>query len=313
MPIECSSQPTLDCHADIVVAATPTADPNTVYFAKPRSSARWLGGTTLSPKSDPTDPLVIQSVAFGYNNKVANIVTGAGAGFTAGLSFGPAGAWGGLILGGAAAVIPTRDTTNKGNGAWVAQVVCTAPNPDGLARYLDALPTKEQLWLPVTVDYPTVDAVEGCWHALPGAPSAKASTSAPAPSTANTGWFYRVLPTDAKPAKVSAVPPVLASKSLQAPLPTPFAVAWWQDIAHIKPETLTLAAVDKVAKTLVVAAADPRVVQLFTVSSGTTVTLLNCGGFATPGAASTAVSDDISAVIKQAQAIKAAETPAGKK
>jgi len=338
--IECTGKLHNDCTGKIAITATPTTDPSAAYFARPRSGARWLGGTTLSPKSDATDPLLIQSVTFGYNNKVANIVTAAGTGFTAGLSFGPAGAWTGLLLGavGAAGLTP-HIADGQEKQPWAMSVLCAPPTPDGVGAYLDSLPKKAVLWLPVTVDYPSVDPVAGCWHALPGAPEAKATATTPAPSTANTGWFYRVLPTEAKPPKVSAVPPVLASKTLQEPLVAPFAIAdryltdgqpkktfpvtacravavelvWWQDIARIDNGALNPDDVAALAKTQVVAAADPNVVQLLNVSSGTTVTLLSCGGFASPGAPSTAMSDDINAVIKQAQAIKAAQTPAAPK
>jgi hypothetical protein len=338
--IDCNGEPHHACAGKIIVAATPTTDTGTAYFATPRSGARWLGGTTLSPKSDATDPLLIQSVTFGYNNKVANIVTAAGTGFTTGLSFGPAGAWTGLLLGAAGAAIPPHRLAD-GDQRVLARVVCApAEIPMLSAPTLATPPMAVRLSLPVTVDYPTVDPVAGCWHALPDAPSAKASASTPPRSTANAGWFYRVLPTDTKPAEAPAVPPILSMKTLQDPLPTPFALAdpyfadgqpktsfpvsacrsvavelaWWQDIVGIKPaESLSVGAVSQVAKTLVVAAADPNVVQLLDVSSGTSVTILSCGGFAAPGAPSTAIADDISAVIKQAQAIKAAETPTAAK
>jgi hypothetical protein len=342
MPVsfDCKGEPHHACMGKIIVTATPTSDSSTAYFATPRSGARWLGGTTLSPKSAATDPLLIQSVTFGYNNKVANIVTAAGSGFTAGLSFGPAGAWTGLLLGAAGAAIPPHRLADD-DQRLLARVVCSPATTVALpAPNLAQPPTAVTLSLPVTVDYPSVDPVAGCWHALPDPPSAKASASTPPRSTANAGWFYRVLPTDTKPSEAPAVPPILSMKTLQDPLPTPFALAdpyfadsqpktsfpvsacrsvavelaWWQDIVAIKPaEPLSVDAVSQVAKTLVVAAADPNVVQLLDVSSGTSVTVLSCGGFAAPGAPSTAIADDISAVIKQAQAIKAAEAPTAAK
>ena len=333
--VDCADKLTQDCAADvarITATATPISDTSAVYFARPASNHPHLGGTTLAPKNDPTDPLMIQSVAFSYKNEVPNIIAGAGAGAVAGLAFGPAGLWVGLAIGAGGASVSQVSAPD-----WAQAAVCRSDLPKMARAYspkkdsLAASPAKE-LSLPVVLDYPLTDETPPrCWHTLPAVKGAGST------SKTNAGWFYRILPVDAAPAHQSAVPPVLAKLTLDDPLPEVFRrtgdyfseagskrqqtfpvsgcravaveLAWWEDLQTNKNPEPPKDLVETIQLTI----ADPRVVQVMSIGGAdTTIALLPCGAYATAGQPSTQFADDVSALVKQVQAIRSAQQPKGK-
>jgi hypothetical protein len=323
--LDCKGQLTSACTYPVTATASPVSytekEKPTAYFAQPRSTNRYFGGTTLTPKTDPTDPLMIQSVGFSYSNQVSNIITAAGGGAATGVAFGPWGAVAGGVIGAVGAVV------RPGPKPTWASAVCS-PDLSAVQQqtYSDSEPTQE-LWLPIAMDYPTKDDEPDCWHPLP------AAKAAGVPAHANSGWFYRIYSSDKPPLNASAVPPVIvtppggltklpnqfrttadffANTSAQNAFPVSACraveveLAWWRDIAT-PPAGQDLKSHRTSSGHLLVAVADPTIVQVLRVSNGSTVTLLPCGGFVSSGQPSTALSDDVTALVKQTQAIKTAQ------
>jgi hypothetical protein len=310
-----STLATRDCLAGISVAASPESDRDFVYFARPLSTVRYLGGTTMSAKNDANDPLLIQSVSFAYKNQVANIITGAGTGAAAGVAFGPAGVWIGGLVGAAGGVFSGAPADPSDWGKYI----CKSEK-----QKVNITHATKDLYLPATVTFP-VTAASGdddqCWHILP---AAKATG---VPANANAGWFYRVVLAKDAPNDATVVPPVLvgdvpkssgqfklssayfteAATNAQNTFPVTacrsvrLEVVWYQDIVG------TAEPAESALGSWTLAAADPSVVQVLSFSNGTVATLLPCGGYASGAQPSSALSDDISGLIKQVQAVKSAQ------
>lgn len=334
---------TKKCLAGITETAAPASDMTAVYFAEPLSThSFWLwstwGGTQMIPKVDANDPMMIDSVSFTYDNKVAGMVTSAGTGAAAGFVYGPWGAVAGGFIGavGSASQYYSADMNQPSaihiekNGSRVA--VCsnktdqTAYNTASTEKH----PLPKQLLLPVSLPYHSVYSNSApCWHAFPAPINSNGKD--------NLGWFYRMTAQIKPPSVRQSSPPILfqgdlnrikKSEPSESDLKTfPFhsttyyfsattasaaettfpvsacvsvrvQIAWWSDIA--------LGSTDKLAA-VTLAMADPNIVQVLKWSNGTSITLLPCGAYATTGAPSAPIADDVNAMVKEAQAIQSAQ------
>lgn len=333
---------TKDCLRGITETAAPVSDMTAVYFAEPLSThSFWLwstwGGTQMTPKADANDPMMIDSVSFTYNNKVAGIVTAAGTGAAAGFVYGPWGAVAGGFIGAVGAVTPYYSAEvnlppalSRGQNEPLEAVCSDQDDQDAYKAASNATPPlPKQLLLPVSLQYHSVYTDSPCWHAFP--------TPINTIGEKNTGWFYRMTAETTPPLVRQSTPPILfqgdldrikksepsgdelnkfpfhttayffgSSNASSAETTFPVSacvsvrvqIAWWKDIESGAADSLA-------AVTL--AMADPNVVQVLNWSDGTSITLLPCGAYASTGAPSTPIADDVSAMVKQAQAIQSAQ------
>jgi hypothetical protein len=338
-PVKCGKdQSTTDCLSGVTEAAAPGAA-SAIYFVTPDHVH--FGGTQLTPKLGTGNPLLLQSVSFDYNNQVANMIGAAGTGAAAGFVFGP---WGAVIggiggLGGAA--------LNGGlySAPVPSATKCSADSPaykTFAEAYQEAGNTAEQLVLPVSLSI-SLDPNQTCWVPLPGpagsgnsvnngwfyevtmssvkssdasnmppvlsADNAKALLGVQSPISQVFGSNKNTVAYDAAKFPFETAATYFADTKVdESSFPASACVAVQVMIARhqdLSPDG-TLSANEGVAVTTLTVA-DPDIVQVVQWSSGSTVTLLPCGAYASTGAPSTAVTDDVNALIKQAQAVKSAQ------
>jgi hypothetical protein len=190
-----------------------------------------------------------------------------------------------------------------------------------------------------TAQETTLKAVPECWRPLPVSASGGYQPEAQPESQAEaSGWFYRFVPNQSPPPRVTALPPMVynvydasgktevklasalqpaddyftaAGSSGQDTFPVAacravdLQITWWQEFdANTGDPTHK---VELVSFPLTVA--DPAYVQKIASPKQGAITLLPvCGGYASAGGPSTDLNDSISNLIKQVQAVKDAET-----
>lgn len=198
-----------------------------------------------------------------------------------------------------------------------------------------------------TAQEKTSAAQPECWRPLPVNASVGYQPEAqPESESEASGWFYRFVPNQSPPSRVTALPPLVynvydASGKTEVKLTSSLQLAddyfsaagtaaqdtfpvaacrsvdlqitWWQEFDANTKESKHK--VELVSFPLTVA--DPAYVQKITSPKQGSITLLPiCGGYASAGGPSTDFNDSISSLIKQIQAVKEAEskwaTPAKK-
>lgn len=311
---------TRDCLIGITESAVPIAD-SAIYFAVPEHFH--FGGTTLTPKSSSGSTTLVDSVSFNYQNQVANAITATGEGVVAGFAEGP---WGAGIAGfvSLAGALAPQVYAQLSTPKWLCDQTVTDQN---VLSLIEKMP--DSLSLPVVIQNTTPDeSATPCWHRMP-APQSEGVA-------ANAGWFYQIVISSVMPDGASGVPPILVSDSLtKDDIPKPYdskanpflkTSSYFSDptLAELTfPASACLAVKLKIARFpdikndgsvddsaigfISLAVADPAIVQVVSWSSGTTVTLLPCGAYATAGTPSTAITDDVNALVKEAQAALSAQ------
>jgi hypothetical protein len=197
-----------------------------------------------------------------------------------------------------------------------------------------------------TAQEKTLGAVPGCWRPLPVSASGGYQPEAQPESQAEaSGWFYRFVPNQSPPSRVTVLPPLVYNVSdasgktddvkltsalqpaddyfsaagsrdtfpVAACRAVDLQITWWQEFDANTKEPIHK--VELVSFPLTIA--DPAYVQKITSPKKGAITLLPvCGGYASAGGPSTDLNDSISNLIKQIQAVKDAEskwaTPAKK-
>ena len=185
---------------------------------------------------------------------------------------------------------------------------------------------------------PDTSVASICWNSLP-APSVTGVIQSDVVPTDATGWFYRFVPDQAEtgPKHVTVVPPLIVNRGSDKPtLPengsvlwaksyfgketttaglksfpvtacraVDLQITWWQEFdANVQHPTHLVQLV-----TFPLIVADPSYVQAIKMPTHGSVTLLPvCGGYSSSGAPSTDMADSINNLIKQVQAIQAAQT-----
>jgi hypothetical protein len=303
--------------------------PAYVVIPKPPATAR----TTLTPKVDTSDPLLLSSVTFNTTSTVASRITQAGTDAGIGLAFGPWGAAAGAVIGLLITPPPTGGAEKIAPGG--AGVVCQKDQSTFSSAAAAQSSLALRLMLPVTID---VDAIQDgtpknldCWKVMPTGDNAQS----PPPSQ----WFYRVIP-DKSPAHTpTKVPPVLTdltktsdfkdtdgspifetvdtyfsadSKGWSAPTET-FPVSACRT-AHLQITHLSelISATDPNAvrsQQYDLVVADPGYVQVVRAPTQGSVTVLPlCGGYASAGAPGTPFSDSMNALLQAVQKIKSGQS-----
>jgi outer membrane lipoprotein SlyB len=322
--------PLKQCLSNVNAQATATSVKTAFYVATPA----W--GTTLKSTAVDADPSMLKSIQVDYKNPMIGIVSSAGAGATAG--FGIGGPWGAVIgglIGVAGGVIPAVVHLEKLKlPEWCEKNVCKEDIELDSARFTKLKPADKniQLYLPVTLPYETDNSETQCWHPLPNRSSDALHAAIMASSKGEpivpplSGWFYRIVAVDPDP-KQSKFPPVLKTdlKQLEKPV-SPFQtseeyfritgyretfpvsacrsievqITWWE----------MLQGNDKVKYyKYPMMVADSKYVQAVRLPQNGTVYLLPvCGGYESPTQSSSSLGDLIDAVVKQAQAIKDAQS-----
>jgi len=318
-----------------------------VYVASPDNGM--FSTTKVTPKVSDSDPLLVNSVTFNTTSTIPGAITAAGTGAAAGFAFGPWGAVIGGVIGAAGVFAPgaTGKAAPIANAGWW-DFAC-----DGQTEYPRYMRLKDvgsaTLSGPVTMDFTSVDnrtaqettlkAVPECWRPLPVSASGGYQPEAQPESQAEaSGWFYRFVPNQSPPPRVTALPPMVynvydasgktevklasalqpaddyftaAGSSGQDTFPVAacravdLQITWWQEFdANTGDPTHK---VELVSFPLTVA--DPAYVQKIASPKQGAITLLPvCGGYASAGGPSTDLNDSISNLIKQVQAVKDAET-----
>lgn len=309
------------CLSGVTAKATAARDTSVVYVAQPAC------GTTLTSTAVDADPFMVKSIAVNYKNPAIAAVSSAGAGAVA--AFGIGGPWGAAIGGllGAAGQLVTSMKVEK----WYEREnnVCKEDRESDSTRFekLTAEKKAPQLFLPVALPYETSKSITDCWHPLPNrSPEAiEAAMQNPQDLPPLSGWFYRIV--DPKEPSNSKLPPILP-KSLKPgdKLNPPFQerdeyfriagnqetfpvsacrlvevqITWWEMFND---------ADDPQKYKYPVMVADSGYVQAVRLPKNGTVYLLPvCGGYASPTQSSSSLGELIDAIVKQAQAVKDAQT-----
>jgi hypothetical protein len=324
-----------ECLLDVSAQAAAARDKSAFYVARPG-----FGTTVTSTTAVDTDPFMIKSITLNYKNPAIGIVTSAGAGAAAGFGVGgPMGAViGGLLGGGGAAA--AAGAPPKVEIEWVEKNICKEDWQTGEARF-DALKgaskqAPPQLFLPVAIDYKNEDSLSLCWHPLPNrsGEAVKAAMVNPEGPSPLSGWFYRIVEGKHDTEFDNGnLPPVLPAnlKDLHAPFQTreeyfsyfnrtnqqetfpvsacrsvEVQVTWWE-MLNTKEDS-----VKHYGYPMTVA--DFDYVQAVRLPKNGAVYLLPvCGGYSSSTQSSSSVGDVIDAIVKQVQAVKAAQTSNEKK
>jgi len=300
------------CLSGVSAESAASLDTSNFYTAK------WGFGTTLSEsKVVDTDPLMVKSFTVNYKNPTAGIVTSAGTGAATGLAIG--GPWGAVIgglIGAAAAIIDVKRLEIE----IPVPPYCEAVNIEQLKTLKGE---SAKLYLPVTLTYATSKSLSTCWHSLPNrSPDVEMENLQGRPPL--SGWFYRIV--DRKTPNIT-FPPVLPQNvdsidNLDSPFQkndTYFTttgpkktfpvsacravevqITWWEEIdkAEGGPRMFKYPMM----------VADSDYVQAIGLPKKGTINLLPvCGGYASPTQSSSSAVETIDAIVKQAQAIKAAQ------
>jgi hypothetical protein len=321
------------CLDAVLLGTAPVSVAGEVYVVVPSASTG--SKTTITPKVNDTDPLMLTSVTFNSSSKLPSELTTAGTDAIVGLAWGPWGAAAGGIIG------LIVEGTNPNPGAAVAappklawqSLVC----PGDSSKTATEDPADNPiLKLPVTVNYAKPDT---CWNSLPtsvGFTEAARGKSAP-PS----GWFYRFAENKTLPPNTATFPQVVVDTSDPTHLPihvvpattyfTPDKDGMWTSPDTTFPVsacrsvelqiTFWSAIILSIAQkgtpdffSYPLVVADPNYVQKITTPTQGSVTLLTlCGGYASAGTPSNAVDDSISALLTQVKAYRDAQTSAKKK
>jgi hypothetical protein len=203
-----------------------------------------------------------------------------------------------------------------------------------LKQSVDEVP---QLFLPVALDYKTKSSLSDCWHPLPN----KAKSTAmlhPKDPPPLSGWFYRIklaAPIEGDPKLIKdnselikGLPPVLPRDIDASTVITPpfqkrdeyfsnegnkksfpvsacrsveLHITWWEQLPKVTAEPSFTS--------YPIMVADSDYVQEVRLPKNGTISLLPvCGGYATPTQTPSSASELIDAAIKQAQAIKEAQS-----
>ena len=325
------------CLFPLTAKATAVRDTSAFYVAKPGY------GTTLTSTAVDADPLMVKSIAVNYKNPAIGVVSSAGAGAVTG--FGIGGPWGaaiGGVLGAAGQLV-----VSKGEEKWYKRV-CNEdrePDPTQFDKLVPSDTTVPQLFLPVTLTYEnSKKGITECWHPLPNrSPDAmkaamqkKAKQKKAMQETTMqnpqgllplSGWFYRIVPGDPKELSNSKLPPVLPidlkpENKLDPPFQKrdeyfritgnqetfPVSACRWVEVQITWWEMLNKKD-DPDGYRYPLMVADSDYVQAIRIPKDGTVYLLPvCGGYASPTQSSSSLGDLIDAVVKQAQAVKDAQT-----
>jgi hypothetical protein len=317
-----------DCLSGVSVSTFPVSSDAPVYVVKPRPPTG--AKTVLAPKVSDADPLFLTSVSFNTTSTVPTAINNAGGDAVIGLAFGPWGAAAGAVVGLFSGLYtPTANAPEPGAPpfSWT-NLLCPS---DTAKRFSFDKTFKQALLLPVTVDYPDVGSVSGsrCWSSLPA--SNPPGGLSPALHVATpTGWFYRFMPATALPPHTTRVPPVIVDGAALPSSIEPTSTYFdkppknWTDTRSSLPtsacrsvefqltyledmENATGQVGFKIYSTPLIVA-DPTFVQQIAAPSQGSITVLSvCGGYASSGGPSTAVSDSVGAFLKQIQAIRNAE------
>jgi hypothetical protein len=318
------------CLSGVTAKAAAARDTSAFYVAQPA----W--GTTLSSTAVDNDPFMVKKITVDYKNPMTGVVSSAGAGAVAG--FGIGGPWGAAIGGllGAATRLAAGMIPKK----WYEENVCKEDREPDSERFeeLEQKPANNtnvpQLFLPVALPYETSKSETVCWHPLPNrSPEAQEAEIQPATQGLPplSGWFYRIIAVNPK-ASDSKLPPVLPTvlPNLERgeKLSPPFQkrdeyfrfagnhetfpvsacrsvevqITWWEMLAKMD------APVIKYHKYPMMVAASDYVQAIRLPKNGTVNLLPVCGGYASPTQSSSSLGEVIDAVVKQAQAVKEAQT-----
>jgi hypothetical protein len=305
------------CLDDINVNAIPSRDGKHVFSATPSR------GTTVTSTAVDSDPLMVKTITVNYKNPAVGIIGTTGAGAVTGFAIaGPYGAAAGGVFGLVASLVTAQAAPGRAQTVWTDLLCRTELEVVNKSNPPRAVEADAQLLLPVAVEYGSADAENDCWHLLP---LAKQDVSAAKPDL--SGWVYRFQPTIKEEVKF-ALPPVVTpewdSMHGNGKLRPPFVsreeyfrdeeerttfpisacrrievqITWWQRL-----ELNQIPA--NIYSVMVADSAYIHPVRL--PKSGVVTVLPACGGFSSSTATSSSSNELIDAIIKQAQAVKAAQ------
>lgn len=328
------------CFSGVSVKAAAARDTNTFYVASPGS------GTTITPTAVDSDPFMVKSISVNYKNPAVGIVNSAGAGAVAGFAIG--GPWGATIGGGLGVVGGLLNVvTIKSEPileiyepvSWIKNV-CKEDQEAVNTKFASLKKSADDdphLFLPIALDYKTDVSLSKCWHLLPNrsleaTDSAMLSFKGPTPLS---GWFYRLVPSadpdkEAIPGKKDLPPVLKTKKDPNQDIISPFQkreeyfstddvknsfpisacrsvevqITWWKEMPNADGKTNTF----HYFKAPVTVADSDYVQKVILPKNGTVNLLPVCGGYASPTQTSSSISELVDAVVKQAQAIKEAQS-----
>jgi|HubBroStandDraft_1064217.scaffolds.fasta_scaffold02151_11 hypothetical protein len=320
-----------DCLRGVAISVVPVSADGPVYVAKPAPPTGYK--TTALPKVSAADPLFLTSVTYNTSSNLPTAISNAGSDATAGLVFGPWGAAVGGVFGFLTSFL--QASAPPPNPPDWTSLTCSNDPARSLPKSPDSKDSPK-LVLPLTVDYKSPDST-GCWNSVPPMSTGTLSDANAALLRGYSGWFYRFTPSTALPPHTSSVPPVILDVASRPSdviatkdyFTTPAGQAWTSSQTSLPVSACR--AVDfqltrwtelegqKSGKTAdyfeySIVVADPDYVQQVQAPNQGSITVLTvCGGYASSGTPSTTVSDSISALLKQVQAIRSAQSTSSTK
>lgn len=315
-----------ECMRQITISARPGREKQHVFYGIPNA------GTSITATAVDTDPLMVKSIGINYKSPAVGMVNSAGAGAVTGFAVG--GPWGAAVGAGLGVIGSTITSFGFAGKTW-GEVICekdfVTPTREAIEAFKENEPAPELL-LPLVLEYK--DASD-CWHPFPSSGKIPAKGRATGRVSLN-GWFYRIQPVKDDKLSDSIIPPVASQtnvtqmtsgdnkpsvfmkredyfkntsgeKETESKDTFPVSAcreievqfAWWETVRGDSP----------VIAHLKLMVADSNYIQPVRIPKAGSIFLLPiCGGFASPTVASSASSELIDALVKQAQTVKDAQT-----